>query len=251
MRVLVVSDIHANLAAFESILQKTRSDRDIVICLGDLVGYGPDPRECIALAAEHCTVVLGGNHDHAAAGVADISWFADHASRAMEWTRPQLTSSDIAYLERLPLKTDYQGLLFSHGSPEDPLWGYIFSEADTKSAFAQEDFGCCFFGYTHLPSFFTQTVDNRGRSSYKAGYGHADQIIETRREHRRFLINPGSVGFPRDRADTHRYAQYHRSIAQYAIFDTKTGLWQFKRLEYDMRKTARRMLQLGLLSGHD
>ncbi|MDR3122682.1 MAG: metallophosphatase family protein [Treponema sp.] len=246
MRALVVSDIHANAAAFEATLRKTRAERDIAVCLGDLVGYGPDPRECIALAAEHCAVVLGGNHDLAAGGVIGLSDFADHARRALEWTRPQLTPEDIAYLAKLPLAARRWGLLFSHGSPADPLWGYIFSESDAEAAFARNDFACCFFGHTHLASFFIQTGDGWGKLDCEANYGRADQIIITRRQHARFLLNPGSVGFPRDQADTHYRSNYRRAIARYALFDTETGLWQFKQLEYDMRETVHRMWQLGL-----
>jgi predicted phosphodiesterase len=246
MRALVVSDIHANGAAFEATLRETRAERDLVVCLGDLVGYGPDPRECVALAAEHCEVVLGGNHDLAAGGVIDLSDFADHARRALEWTRPQLTPEDLAYLAGLPLVMNYQGLLLSHGSPADPLWGYIFSEGDAESAFARNDFGCCFFGHTHLASFFIQTGDGRGKALCEADYGRADQVIETRREHARFLLNPGSVGFPRDQTDAHYRYDYRRAIARYALFDTDTGVWQFKGLEYDMRETVQRMRRLGL-----
>jgi predicted phosphodiesterase len=246
MRVLVVSDIHANLAAFEAALRQTRSDRDTVVCLGDLVGYGPDPRECIALAAEHCAVVLGGNHDQAAAGLTDLSCFADHARRALDWTMPLLAPEDIAYLSKLPLQAEYQGLLFSHGSPKDPLWGYVFSESDAEAAFVWTDFNCGFFGHTHLSSFFIQTGDDRGNIAYEAGYGNADQVIDTRRLHARFLLNPGSVGFPRNQEDAPHGRKYRRAVARYALFDTETGLWQFKRLEYDMRETARRMRRLGL-----
>jgi predicted phosphodiesterase len=243
---LVVSDIHANLAAFEAALQETRADRDAVVCLGDLVGYGPDPRECIALAAEHCAIVLGGNHDQAAAGLTDLSCFADHARRALEWTRPQLAPEDIAYLSTLPLQTGRQSLLFSHGSPKDPLWGYIFSESDAEAAFVRNDFTCCFFGHTHLSSFFIQAGDGRGKIACEADYGNADQVIETGRPHARFLLNPGSVGFPRNQEDAPHGGNYRRAVARYALFDTETGLWQFKRLEYDMRDTARRMQRLGL-----
>jgi predicted phosphodiesterase len=246
MRVLVVSDIHANLAAFEAALQQTRADRDAVVCLGDLVGYGPDPRECIALASEDCDIVLGGNHDQAAAGLTDLSLFADHARRALEWTRSQLLPKDIAYLAKLPLQVGRQSLLLSHGSPKDPLWGYIFSESDAEAAFVWNNFNCCFFGHTHLSSFFIQTGDDRGKIAYEAGYGNADQVIETRRPHARFLFNPGSVGFPRNQGDAPHGWNYRRGVARCAIFDTETGLWQFKRLEYDMRETARRMRRLGL-----
>ncbi|GHV24633.1 metallophosphoesterase [Spirochaetia bacterium] len=244
MRLLVVSDIHANLAAFDAVLRETRGDRDAVLCLGDLVGYGPDPGECIALAAEVCAVVLGGNHDLAAAGVTDLSSFADHARLALEWTRPQLTPADIDYLAKLPLKTEYEGLFLSHGSPENPIWGYVFSRTDAEIAFIQSDFTRCFFGHTHFPSFFVKT---QGETFYQMGYGEPDAVIETGGENKgRFLLNPGSVGFPRDEADAHQKSRYRRAAARYALFDTESGRWQFKRLEYDMRKTAKRMKQLGL-----
>jgi predicted phosphodiesterase len=247
MRVLVVSDIHANLAAFDAVLRETRKDRDTVLCLGDLVGYGPDPRECIARAAEVCAVVLGGNHDLAAAGMTDLSSFADHARIALEWTGPQLSLEDTAYLATLPLKAEYEGILLSHGSPENPIWGYVFSRTDAVIAFSQSDFTRCFFGHTHLPSFFIETKGgDSGEASYKFGYGEPDAVIETGQEHRRFLLNPGSVGFPRDETDAHHVLRYRRAAARYAIFDTESGRWQFKRLEYDMLKTAKRMKQLGL-----
>ncbi|MFP3042020.1 metallophosphatase family protein [Treponema primitia] len=246
MRILVVSDIHANLAAFDAVLQKTRADRDAVLCLGDLVGYGPDPRECIARAAEHCTVVLGGNHDLAAGGVTDLSNFADHARIALEWTRPQLSPEDSAYLSKLPLKTTYGDLLLSHGSPENPLWGYVFSQTDAATAFTKSKFTRCFFGHTHLPSFFLASQEPQGTVSYQIGYGEPDSTIETDRENLRVLLNPGSIGFPRDEDDAHHALKYRHAAARYAFFDTESGVWQFKRLEYDMRKTAKRMKLLGL-----
>jgi predicted phosphodiesterase len=246
MRILVVSDIHANLAAFDAVLRQTQADRDVVFCLGDLVGYGPDPKECIARVADLCAVVLGGNHDLAAGGVTDLSYFADHARIALDWTRSQLSPEDVAYLSKLPLKTEYEDLLLSHGSPEDPLWGYIFSQSDAKIAFAQGGFTRCFFGHTHFPSFFSEIREDPGTVSYNAGYGIPDSVIETDRKNLRVLLNPGSIGFPRDRIDTHHFSKYHCAAARYALFDTKSGLWQFKRLEYDLRKTAERMKELGL-----
>jgi diadenosine tetraphosphatase ApaH/serine/threonine PP2A family protein phosphatase len=248
MRVLVVSDIHANAAAFDAVLQETRGDRDAVLCLGDLVGYGPDPRECIARAAEVCAVVLGGNHDLAAAGMTDLYHFADHARIALEWTKPRLTHTDIAYLARLPLNAEYEGILLSHGSPENPIWGYIFSQDDAEFAFSRNDFTRCFFGHTHFPSFFVETPGRDAayqENTYMFGYGEPDAVIETGSA--RFLLNPGSVGFPRDEADAHQKSRYRRAAARYALFDTESGLWKFKRLEYDMRQTAKRMKQLGLL----
>jgi predicted phosphodiesterase len=247
MRVLVVSDIHANLAAFDAVLRETRADRDLVLCLGDLTGYGPDPRECIARAVEACTVILGGNHDLAAAGLTDLSVFADHARIALEWTRLQLLPDDIACLSKLSPKAAYENIILSHGSPENPVWGYIFTRADAQIAFSQGDFTRCFFGHTHVPSFF---IERRASgTAYEIGYGEPDAVIETGRENtgrERFLLNPGSIGFPRDQADAHQAERYCHAAARYALFDTGSGRWQFKRLEYDMRQTAERMKRLGL-----
>jgi predicted phosphodiesterase len=249
MRVLVVSDIHGNLEAFDAVLRETGTERDTVLCLGDLVGYGPDPHECIARAAEVCTLVLGGNHDLAAGGKMDLSAFTDHARSALDWTHPRLTPADTAYLSKLPRKAEYEDILLSHGSPEDPDWGYIFSRTDAQIAFSHCEFTRCFFGHTHLPSFFLETCPPRNTEPgvYELGYGEPDAVMETGREGVRFLLNPGSVGFPRDEADAHQFTGYRHAIARYAFFDTESGRWQFKRLEYDMQKTAKRMKRMGLL----
>jgi predicted phosphodiesterase len=246
MRVLVVSDIHANLAAFDAVLQKTRKDWDRLLCLGDLVGYGPDPVECIARVQEFNALVLGGNHDLAAAGTVDLSSFADHARNALEWTLPYLSAEDRAYLFRLVPESEYEGILLSHGSPDDPVWGYVFSHYDSIAAFTTLPFTRCFFGHTHIPSFFTETRDARGGKKYDAGYGEPDFFIETDKPNLRIMLNPGSVGFPRNEPDSYGSLRFHRAAARYALFDTRSGWWQFKRIEYDMRNTAKRMKKGGL-----
>jgi predicted phosphodiesterase len=261
MRVLVVSDIHANLAAFEAVLRHTRDDRDCIFCLGDLVGYGPDPNECIERAAELCTVILGGNHDLAAAGLLELFLFSHHAQRALEWTRTELLAENRAYLSRLSPKALYEDLLLSHGGPEDPVWSYIFSESDAALAFSGADFSNCFFGHTHIPSVFlesgvpgpesspapeTSFGTGKPRVSYSVAYGSPDLVVETVKKDLRMLLNPGSVGFPRDAMDAHSSDNPRHAAARYALFNTETGIWQFKRVEYDIRKTAKRMRKLGL-----
>ncbi|AEF85924.1 metallophosphoesterase [Treponema primitia ZAS-2] len=271
MRILVVSDIHANLAALEAVLEKTQGDRDEIVCLGDLVGYGPDPRECIARVKEVCALILGGNHDLAAGGAIGLANFADHSRAAIEWTIPRLSPEDREYLSKLPLKTGYRDLLLSHGNPRDPLWGYIFSQYDAETAFSFMESSaviCCFFGHTHVPSFF---LESREQGSCLVGYGEPDLIIEThgtssaasrgekpqgelreegplRELHRnnRVLLNPGSVGFPRNEPDAYSPRRGRYGAARYALFDTESGIWQFKRIEYDMQDTAKRMKQQGL-----
>ncbi|MDR2111015.1 MAG: metallophosphatase family protein [Spirochaetaceae bacterium] len=246
MRALIVSDIHANMTAFKAVLDHTRKDRDRVFCLGDLVGYGPDPNECTELAAEVCAVVLGGNHDLAAAGRLDLETFSRHARLAMEWTQTVLSPGCRAYLSGLTVKTEQEGFTLSHGGPEDPVWSYILSESDAETSFKTASFSSCFFGHTHLPSVFLEARNPGGQRTYSAAYGSPDLVVETGQKRLRLLLNPGSVGFPRDAMDAHASDHLRRAAARYALFDTSTGLWQFKRLEYDMRNTAKRMLKLGL-----
>jgi predicted phosphodiesterase len=249
MRVLVVSDIHANLAAFDAVLRQSRDEREQILCLGDLVGYGPDPNECIERAAELCTLVLGGNHDLAAAGLLEPSLFSQHAQRALEWTRAELLPANRAYLSRLSPKALYEDILLSHGGPEDPVWSYLFSESDAALSFSGADFSNCFFGHTHIPSVFLEfkaPAPEEGRASYSVAYGSPDLVVETVKEDLRMLLNPGSVGFPRDAMDAHSSDSLRHAAARYALFDTATGIWQFKRVEYDIRATAKRMRKLGL-----
>jgi len=240
MRVLVVSDIHANLAAFSAVLQATRDERDLVLCLGDLVGYGPDPNEVVALVQESCTLTLAGNHDLAACGKLDWADFSTHARTAMEWTRSVLSPDSLAVLDRLkPIET-YEDLLLSHGSPENPVWRYIFSADDARTAFSARDFRRCFFGHTHVPSAFALSG-----SACRPSYGEASAVVETDAPGLRVLLNPGSVGFPRDAEDAHG-ADCRAAAARYALFDTRTGRWVFRRVRYDLRPTRERMERLGI-----
>jgi predicted phosphodiesterase len=241
MRILVISDIHGNLAALNAVLDKSRGIWDEVYCLGDMTGYGPDPAGCIKKAAECGSVILGGNHDLAASGVLTLEDFADHARRAMEWTREQLSAADRDYLARLPLTKTEGEIFLSHGSPADPLWGYIFSGWDAFPAFAAFRERICFFGHTHLPSYF---IEYRAGAEFfrEGGYGKNGLSINTRKTRDcRYLLNPGSIGFPRDEEDAHDPRRFSRSVARYAVFDTETGIWQFRRVVYDFRETAVRM----------
>lgn len=241
MRALIVSDVHANLAAFEAVLDASRTERDRVLCLGDLVGYGPDPDECVHLALETCELILAGNHDLAACGRMDASAFSSHARQAMDWTRSHLAPATVAALESLPTAAEAYGLSLSHGSPAAPVWGYILSAEDAAEAFASGTFGVGLFGHTHIPSAFIMD----GKGTIDIAYGAPGAQIRTG-DGRRFLLNPGSVGFPRDAADAHSAADERRAAARYALYDDAAGTWTFRRAEYDMRGTAKRMRKAGL-----
>jgi diadenosine tetraphosphatase ApaH/serine/threonine PP2A family protein phosphatase len=159
----------------------------------------------------------------------------------MVWTREQLSLEEQEYLSRLPLQERAEDILLSHGSPGNPVWGYIFSRPDAIAAFHSGEYTRCFFGHTHLPSWFIERRNAGGGETYELDYGDPDLSIGTAEADTRVLLNPGSVGFPRDKADAPRSSSLDRTAARYALFDTTSGIWQFKRIEYDMRDTAERM----------
>ncbi len=245
MRVAVISDIHANLAAFHAVIDSASPEVDEFWCLGDLVGYGPDPEACIGLAQTTCSVLLAGNHDLAACGKMDVSEFSHHARKAMEWTWQQISAKSKAFLASLPVKTTHTSILLSHGSPRNPVWEYIMSERDALDTFRDVDFTFCFFGHSHLPSAFVLRK-KMGRDFLQVMYGEADRQIDILAKTSRYLLNPGSVGFPRDAQDAHASDTLDSAVARYAVYDTDIKRWSFRRITYDMRDTAQRMYDCGL-----
>src|SRR3972149_303792 len=129
MRYAIISDIHANLAAFTAVLDdiKGRGGVDSVWCLGDIVGYGPDPHECIEALRQIDHICVAGNHDLAAIGKISTSEFNPEAAESCHWTARQLSLSDIAYLEKLPMVIEEGGFTLVHGSPRDPVWEYLLT----------------------------------------------------------------------------------------------------------------------------
>lgn len=245
MRVAVISDVHANLAAFNAVLETAVSEVDECWCLGDLVGYGPDPESCVQLARKTCTIILAGNHDLAACGKIDVSDFSHHARNAMEWTWKEISSESKAFLATLPISHRYGEILLSHGSPRNPVWEYIMSERDALETFRDISFSHCFFGHSHLPSAFL-LKRRLGKEFIQILYGEADKEIDASSTSSRYLLNPGSVGFPRDAEDAHSSDSLDAAVARYALYDTKQKRWMFRRITYDMRETAERMYACGL-----
>jgi predicted phosphodiesterase len=247
MRVLVISDIHANLAALHAVLKRARGEYDTVFCLGDLVGYGPHPNECVELLSGCCSLVLAGNHDLAVGGVIEYADFSSHARNAVQWTCARISGKNKAYLAALPPRINRGDMVFSHGGPENPVWSYILSTIDADFSFQIEPFRLCAFGHTHIPSAFVQAKKtNKANELCQVVYGIPDLAIETNEAGLRLMINPGSVGFPRDAADAHSSSQLDHAAARYALFNMKTGLWVFKRVEYSMKATAEEMYREGL-----
>jgi predicted phosphodiesterase len=237
MRYLILSDIHANLAALEAVLEAADlSTIDQVWCLGDVVGYGPDPNECIARIREVSTYCLVGNHDWAALDRLDISDFNPEARQAVLWTQEQLTPDNIEFLKGLEGRLDgvHPDFTLAHGSPRHPIWEYILYPSIAQENFDYFDTRFCLVGHTHKPVIFRQEVGQEDVLALQPALAVPLPLAQT--EGVRFIINPGSVGQPRD----------NDPRAAYVIYDDEAGTLSYHRLPYDVAETQRRMRDAGL-----
>jgi len=195
MRYAIISDIHANLEAFEAVRAEIgRLGVDKVFCLGDTVGYGASPAECIEGLRDLADVAIAGNHDYGVAGLADIRHFNAYARRAVVWTAAALGQPDIDYLSGLPLVHIEDGAIrMVHATPSDPgRWDYLFATDQAADEFRAFPEPLCFVGHSHQPGIFE--IDEGGTVA-RLGDGHAAAGL---REGRRLIVNVGSVGQPRD-----------------------------------------------------
>lgn len=234
MRILVLSDIHANLNAFEAVLNSA-GNVDAIWCLGDIVGYGPDPNECIDLIRSLPNLIcLLGNHDAAALGYLDLYTFNREARISTEWTIDVLTDENIQFLINLPEMQIINNTTLVHGSPRNPVWEYLL---DTRTATINFDLfktQYCFVGHTHLPIVFY--LDNES-NTVKQKFFRTDERFQTEA---RAIFNPGSVGQPRD----------HDPRASFAIFDPEENTWQPHRVGYNITDVQNRIDNIGLPRYH-
>lgn len=228
MRIAVLSDIHSNLAALDAV----RADLppvDEIWVLGDIVGYGPQPNEVVRALQEMGARSVLGNHDGAAIGTVDANDFNPDARTAIEWTAEQLDANAKAYLGTLPEVRVSGDVTAVHGSPREPIWEYITSTSIAAANLGYFETWLCLFGHTHLPAIF-RAVDSRIEI---VGAEPGDPV---RLDARRALINPGSVGQPRDGI----------RASAYAILDDREATAEFRRVEYDIDRTQRLMQDAGL-----
>ncbi len=231
MRILVISDIHANLAALEAVLADAGSF-DRVWCLGDVVGYGPQPNECVdrvqGLRRYQC---LAGNHDWAALGKLDLEDFNTDARLAALWTRQQLTPDNWRFLSnRLELVGPFEErFTLTHGSPRHPIWEYILDEEVAAENFPYFTTQVCLVGHTHVPVIYALHDGD-----VRAVRPPLDQPFPLGEE--RLIINPGSVGQPRD-GDPR---------ASYLLLDVEPATVTYRRVEYPIEVTQEKMVAAGL-----
>lgn len=236
MRILIISDIHANLTALEAVLADAPAI-DEIWCLGDLVGYGPDPNECIDLlrGLPNLSCIIG-NHDAALLGQIDINTFNRDARISNEWTRSVIKPRNLEFLKSLPEKILKNKVTLAHGSPRNPTWEYLMDLYTASINFNHFDTPFCFVGHTHLPlSFLIKDTDDSQKISWELISADTNIILESR-----MIINPGSVGQPRDQD----------SRAAYAIFNTETNIWEARRVEYDIASVQQRIITQGLPERH-
>ncbi len=234
MHILVISDIHANLTALESVINAA-GNVDATWCLGDLVGYGPDPNECIELirTLPNLTCILG-NHDSAAVDQIDAETFNPEARTALIWTRYQLSKSNRDFLASLADRYTWQDITLVHGSPRQPVWEYILDIRTATQNFENFTTSYCLIGHTHLPVIYSLS-DTRP-------YAHLTipEPNQTKKIPVRSIINPGSVGQPRDRDPR----------ASFAILDTDSMTWDYRRVTYDIVSVQVRMEAFRLPERH-
>ena len=229
MRYAILSDIHGNLEALDAVLADAAPHADAVLCLGDIVGYGADPVACIERVSERAHAVVAGNHEHGVAGLLDLGWFNPRARAAAEWTRRRLDDDHRTWLASRPLVLEIDDATLVHASPAKPAeWDYLVSAEDGYEVFSAFATRVCFVGHSHCPGVWSVGSSGPGHDP-----GGADVELE---RGRRYLINVGSVGQPRDRDPR----------AAYALWDVDDHRVAIRRVPYDLATARRKILAAGL-----
>ncbi len=282
MRYAIISDIHANEEALQAVLKELGAiarrcgeSFEALWCLGDLVGYGPDPARCVDIVHSHTDMVISGNHDQAVSGVLPQERFNDSAQVTADWTRDRLSQKHLRYLADLPERLVVGECTLVHGSPRNPVWEYLTSAKTAVLSFPYFSTRLCIVGHTHVPTIFLQPEEQAltgvaagrvglaGQTMAGARGGDLDLLDQLAEEEEaliratlsasscemllpgegrwtpppgyRAIINPGSVGQPRD-GDPR---------AAFMVYDTERG-FEFYRVEYPLEQTQRKIWRSGL-----
>lgn len=220
-RFAIISDIHGNLEALNRAFEVIDNERvDDIVCLGDTVGYGANPAECLKLVRSRCSIILLGNHDAASIDLAVANQFTLNAQLSAIWTFGVLDEESKMFLRNLKPTHPLGEVLFSHGSPYEPEeWHYVISDFDVREAFRAFTESICFVGHSHIPTIFSEQ-------------GESDSITRQGR----YLVNVGSIGQPRD----------GNPDLSFGIFDREEWTYRNLRVEYDFRTAAKKIRDAGL-----
>jgi predicted phosphodiesterase len=229
MRFAIISDIHANLEAFDAVLADARDNKcTSFVCLGDVVGYNANPRECVERVREMSCVTVKGNHDEQASLVESSRGFNEMAEAAIQWTRDHLTDEGKQWLRDLKLQQQVRDFTIVHATLDAPeQWDYVFDNLDAAASFGFQQTTVCFFGHTHVPMVFTCGEDGVQRHQFDKLQIDASK---------KYFINVGSVGQPRD-GDWR---------AAYCIYDVENELVEQRRLKYDVATAQSKIIDTGL-----
>jgi len=230
VRAAVISDIHGNLEALSSVIADIRNKNiDKVICLGDVVGYGPNPNECIEIVRKECDYCIIGNHEAAVFDALISQEFNDLAKSAIEWTRDNLNSKSIEFINSLAMIKEEGDFTSVHSTPYEPhLWYYISSMEDAIFNFNFFKTKFCLIGHTHVPGVIVMEGNRQEISVLQPISFNYEKDF---REDAKFIVNVGSVGQPRDK----------NSRACYAIIDTSRKNISLQRVPYDIAQYQRKM----------
>jgi diadenosine tetraphosphatase ApaH/serine/threonine PP2A family protein phosphatase len=231
MRIAVISDIHGNWHGLEAVLADIEREQvGEIWCLGDVVGYGPQPNRCVREVRDRAAVCLMGNHDLAALGRVDLTDFSPDAAVSATWTAAELDREAHDFLAGLEPKVVHGGAELFHGSPRDPIWEYILSESSARAALALTEAPLLLVGHSHIPIALQLSADD----SLAGGLAKGGSEIELAEG--RWVLNPGSVGQPRD-GDPR---------AAYLLIELPSGSAHFRRIPYDIEQTQAEIRAEGL-----
>ena len=228
MKIALFGDIHANLEALETVLADAKEQGcDSYVCLGDIVGYNANPAECLEIVRQMGCPIVKGNHDEDAGGDHSLEMMNPIAAEALQWTRDQLSAEQREFLARMRMVRQVEDFTIVHSTLDQPnVWNYVTNKFDAMSNFSYQFTQVCFHGHTHVPRVFV-------RSSKVQDAPPESIAIE---DGMKYFINTGSVGQPRD-GDWR---------ASYCIYDLKSNMVSFRRLEYDLETTQKKIIAAGL-----
>jgi diadenosine tetraphosphatase ApaH/serine/threonine PP2A family protein phosphatase len=231
MRIALLSDVHGNRPAFEAVLDDVDSEgAEEIWCLGDLVGYGAEPDECVALARERCNLSLAGNHDLVVTGEIPITDFSPSAAAAARWTQETISEETMAYLRGLKSSDPAREPALYHASPRDPVWEYVLSIWQADECMDLMDARVAAIGHSHVALWFHREDDG------KVAGETAEADLERDLSAGEWLVNPGGVGQPRD-GDPR---------AAWLLLDTETWKATWRRVDYPIDEAAEAIEEAGL-----
>jgi diadenosine tetraphosphatase ApaH/serine/threonine PP2A family protein phosphatase len=230
MKWAILSDVHGNLEALQAVIADLRREgAERIAFLGDAVGYGANPDECLLLLRERTEWMVAGNHDYGAVGLTDVSYFNPAAKAAILWTGKRLSPESRAYLRGLPLLSKVAGITFVHATPHAPgEWNYIFTFPEAEEAFRAMAGDLAFIGHSHSPLILAKKGDGEVTL-----YEEEEMALE---KGIRYIINVGSVGQPRDRNPKAAYGVYEEAGKKYLL----------KRVDYDIQTAQKKIISAGL-----